>query len=66
MLFDMSCSCTAALSIEIDKNDTVAWMIINRFLEAHIKCGYVTPIIQEEVEPVTTLDIPVTDLPIEE
>jgi hypothetical protein len=54
------------LSIEIDKNDTVAWMIINRFLEAHIKCGYVTPIIQEEVEPVTTLDIPVTDLPIEE
>lgn len=67
MIFDMSCTCNASLSIEIDDDDnTVAWLVINRFLEAHIKCGYVVPITRESFEPTKTLDLPVPDRPFEE
>jgi len=66
MLFDMSCTCNATLNVEFEKDSTPPWIIINRFLAAHVKCGYVAPTIREVNEPVRILDMPLLDLPFEE
>jgi hypothetical protein len=54
------------LNVEFEKDSTPPWIIINRFLAAHVKCGYVAPTIREVNEPVRILDMPLLDLPFEE
>ena len=61
MVFDMVCSCGASLNVESDKDHTLSWLIINRFLEAHVKCGFVTPVVKEEVNPLKTIELPIEE-----
>jgi len=66
MEYDMQCSCNAVLHIQAKQDETVVWLIIQRFLDAHVKCGYVTPIKKELDAPLKTLDVPIGDMPLEE
>ena len=45
MIIDMVCVCGAGLVVEADDDSdqtTAAWMLINRFANAHVACGFVT------------------------
>lgn len=49
MFFEMMCSCTATLSLDVaEDNDTLGWVMIHRFASAHINCGYMTPMTTDE------------------
>jgi hypothetical protein len=52
MFFEMSCSCSAALQIEVDSHkEDAAWLLVNRFTVAHVACGYMTPLMEELPNP---------------
>lgn len=49
MYVEMSCKCGSMINIE-GFTDSLAELITIRFLEAHITCGFVTPIKNEGTE----------------
>jgi hypothetical protein len=52
MVVDMVCACGAAIQIEIDEENFSAWLLIQRFTDAHVSCGYMTsPVLQELQNP---------------
>jgi hypothetical protein len=55
MLFDMVCSCGAAIQIDVEptEDDNSVWLLINRFVNAHVKCGFMTPL-RTDKDPSTT------------
>jgi hypothetical protein len=58
MFFDMMCSCTAALQLEVDhKKEEAAWLLVNRFTTAHAECGFMTPLLEELPKPTKQFNI---------
>jgi len=44
MFFEIACSCSASLSLETTKEkEDASWLLINRFINAHVGCGLMTP-----------------------
>jgi hypothetical protein len=43
MFIEMSCKCGALMQLE-GLNDTYTMLMTNRFVEAHVQCGFVTPV----------------------
>lgn len=53
MLFDIVCQCSAALSLDMPKEkEDASWLLINRFINAHVGCGLMTPL--PDSAPLTT------------
>lgn len=44
MQFDMVCVCGAGFQLDIMDDDNMlgAWLLIHRFTNAHVKCGFMT------------------------
>jgi hypothetical protein len=59
MFFEMICTCSASVHIEtdIDENTEASWLLVNRFINAHVKCGYMTPIEEQNPKSTTQLNI---------
>ena len=51
MQFDMVCACGAALTMDIFDEDNMlgGWMLVHRFTNAHVSCGYMTTHETEEI-----------------
>jgi hypothetical protein len=40
----LTCACEAHMELDpIPGEEAAAWMLVNRFVNAHVKCDYVTP-----------------------
>ena len=53
MVVDLVCSCGAGMVVEVDDEDnmTGAWMLVHRFGNAHVKCGYMTRLDAQDPVP---------------
>jgi hypothetical protein len=49
MFLEMTCACGASIQMDGD-NDTAALLLSHRFAEAHVSCGFVTPVYSDEAE----------------
>jgi len=48
MYFEMSCSCSASINLDLGKDkEDAAWLLANRFVNAHAVCGFVSPLNEE-------------------
>jgi hypothetical protein len=56
MYIEMSCKCGAIINVE-GFTEGFTQLTTNRFLEAHISCGFVTPIKNDGAERTTRRDI---------
>lgn len=54
---EMSCACGAQFSLDTEQNEDAIWMLILRFANAHVECGYMTPGTSPEVEGEQTKQI---------
>ena len=63
MLFDMVCSCGSAIqiSVEAGEDDNTVWLLINRFVNAHVKCGFMTEIKTESSMPTTSFNMDISE-----
>ena len=52
MFVEMSCKCGAMINLD-GFNDSLSELITIRFLEAHVTCGFVTPIHNDGAERTT-------------
>lgn len=51
MFFEMVCSCSATLQIDAPEDRELAvWLFVTRFSEAHVNCGFMTPVTKDEPE----------------
>lgn len=50
MYVEMVCgSCESYFNIDADPEDTSAvWMMMHRFANAHLECGYMTHVVQDD------------------
>jgi len=61
MFFEMMCSCSASLQIDVDgPREDAAWLLLTRFSEAHVDCGYVTQLVKEKPEITKRFNLNVT------
>lgn len=45
MYLNLGCSCDAVLEVDVPEGDESAgWMLIHRFMNAHVACGYAMPL----------------------
>lgn len=64
MFIEVACSCTAAIQFEVDKGkEDAAWLFLNRFANAHVECGFVSPLFEEISNGTVTMQIPTKDVP---
>lgn len=56
MFAEMVCVCGATLQLDVD-DDFPAWLLTNRFAEAHVKCGFVTPLPSDTPEKTGRYDL---------
>jgi len=56
MFAEMSCKCGSTLQLD-GLNDTFTEFTTIRFLEAHVGCGFVTPVKKDEPDKTTKRDI---------
>lgn len=56
MYVEMTCSCGAHFQLDVDE-DFQGWLLLNRFVEAHVKCGYVTPLASDTPEKIARYDL---------
>jgi len=58
MFFEMMCSCSAAIELDVDKSrEDAAWLLVNRFTTAHVDCGFMTPLLEELPNPTKRFNI---------
>jgi len=44
MYFEMMCSCSASIHMDVTEDmDNLGLLIMNRFIESHVKCGFMVP-----------------------
>lgn len=60
MFFEMACSCSASLQLDVDSNEEAAWLLLGRFTSAHTTCGFISPLPDNEF-PTKTLNIKTQD-----
>lgn len=58
MFVEMSCSCSAAISVDVEAElDDAGWLLASRFAAAHVNCGFVSPLLEEEPNETTTFNL---------
>ena len=58
MYVDLQCGgCEGHMLVESDDNDGGMWMLVHRFSNAHVACGFVTPpaVLENEVTSITNI-----------
>jgi hypothetical protein len=51
MLIDMQCSCGAGFQMQIESEDSSGVMLFaNRFTQAHTACGFMSPVVTNDVK----------------
>jgi len=62
MFFEMVCQCTATLQIDAEKSkEEAAWLLVSRFCNAHVACGYITPLYEEMPQDTKRFNIKATE-----
>jgi len=61
MFAEMSCKCGSTIQLD-GINDTLTEFTVIRFLEAHVACGFVTPIKKDEPERTTRREIDIRNI----
>jgi len=62
MFIEMTCSCTAAIQVELKEHqETMGLILVNRFSNAHVGCGFMTEVPAEESKPAKTFNLRITD-----
>lgn len=56
MFAEMVCVCGATFQLDVD-DDIPAWLLVNRFAEAHVGCGYITPLSSDTPEKIVRYDL---------
>lgn len=62
MTYDMVCLCGASLHINSDAMDDRSWMFVDRFANAHVKCGFIMPAYEDQPETTKNLNIKLKDV----
>jgi hypothetical protein len=58
MFVELVCSCTASITVDLEKNrEDAGWLLINRFTNAHIACGLVSPLLEQRESPTKPFNI---------
>jgi hypothetical protein len=61
MFFEMVCQCNATLQIDVEKNrEEAAWLLVSRFSNAHVACGFITPLYEEMPQETKRFNIKAT------
>lgn len=51
MFVELVCGCGASFQLDgPDESNTATWLLTNRFSEAHVACGFMTPIAKDAPE----------------
>ena len=62
MFFEMVCSCTATLHLDVSKDrEEAALLLVNRFTMAHVSCGFMTPLMEQLPTPTKKFNIKTTN-----
>ena len=56
MFAEMVCLCGATFQLDVE-DDFPGWFLTNRFAEAHVRCGFVTPAVRDTPEKTTKYDL---------
>lgn len=59
MDFDLVCSCGAGIRLEVIDDDYMlgAWLLIHRFTNAHVSCGFMTSAEAETLKQNKSLEV---------
>lgn len=61
MFFEMMCSCSASLHLDVGvEREDAALLLVNRFTMAHVTCGFMTPLLEELPSPTKKFNIKTT------
>jgi hypothetical protein len=48
----------ASISVDLEKNrEDAGWLLVNRFTNAHIECGLVSPLLEQRETPTKPFNI---------
>jgi hypothetical protein len=62
MFVEMTCACTAAIQVELKEHqETMGLILVNRFTNAHVDCGFMSPIPAETTNTTKKFDIKTTE-----
>jgi hypothetical protein len=48
MFVELTCTCQAHFQMDAEDNDTAVWLLVNRFVNAHTSCSYMTSLETDE------------------
>jgi hypothetical protein len=57
MFAEMVCTCGATLQLDVDEVDFPAWVLTSRFAEAHVKCGFISPMVSDTPEKTSRYEL---------
>lgn len=58
MFVELMCSCSASISVEVEKSrEDAGWLLVSRFAAAHVSCGLVSPMLEEQDNPTKIFNI---------
>jgi hypothetical protein len=58
MFVELMCSCSAAITVDLEKGrEDAGWLLVNRFTNAHVACGLVSPLLEQHDTPTKPFNI---------
>lgn len=62
MFIEMTCSCTASVQVDMPEDkETMGLVLVNRFTNAHVSCGFMTELREEKPMTTKKFDIKTTE-----
>lgn len=62
MFVEMTCACTASIQVELKEHqETMGLILVNRFTNAHVDCGFMSPVPVEPTTNTKKFDIKTTE-----
>jgi hypothetical protein len=62
MFVEMTCACTASIQVELKEHqETMGLILVNRFTNAHVDCGFMSPVSEERTATTKKFDIKTTE-----
>jgi hypothetical protein len=57
MTFDLQCLCGALFHVTAEEMDDRLWLLIQRFTNAHVTCGFMTAVAEDKIVPTQQVSI---------
>jgi hypothetical protein len=62
MFVEMTCACTASIQVELKEHqETMGLILVNRFTNAHVDCGFMSSVSEERTATTKKFDIKTTE-----